>query len=487
MKKVIWIALLILVFILPVSVVNAEDTGWEVEKFHSDITIHKDTSVTVTETIVANFGNLQKHGIYRDIPVKYSTRFGNNLDIRFKLLSITDEKGREYLAETSYKGDNVSLKIGDPDKVISGVQTYLITYQVSRVITRPNAKAELYWNITGNDWPVQLNEVSANITNSSGLIDRSICFVGKFGEAGTDCDSMIDDRIALITTSQLYPGEGLTFAIEMDQTSFEFPSTYQQIVWFVEDNWIYGLPLVVFLIMIRRYWLLGRDKQYINVFHESDVVRTVPLFSKVNALTTFHPPDDITPGEVGVIVDEKVHLRDITASIISLAVQGYIKIKEESKGKIFKKTEFTMILQEKDESTLKSYEKSILDMIFGMSRQKVTTLSKLPKDAYKYLSEVENNLYKETVNLGYFSNNPKSVRTTYLVIGVVFLFVGLFSISFFAAFTGTASYMLSIVISGLIIIGFSFFMPARTAKGRKALAEVIGLREYVGIGDWRQK
>ena len=71
-KKII---LAVFLFFVSSTLAFAQDTGWVVEKFHSDIIISQDAQVTVVETVEANFGNLQKHGIYRVIPVKYKTKF----------------------------------------------------------------------------------------------------------------------------------------------------------------------------------------------------------------------------------------------------------------------------------------------------------------------------------------------------------------------------------------------------------------------------
>ena len=42
----------------------------------------------------------------------------------------------------------------------------------------------------------------------------------------------------------------------------------------------------------------------------------------------YEPPEQLSPGEVGTLVDNSVDMRDITASIVDLAVRGYISIEE---------------------------------------------------------------------------------------------------------------------------------------------------------------
>ena len=45
-----------------------EVVGEHIKSFKSDILINKDGRINVKETIVYDFGQLQKHGIYRDVP-----------------------------------------------------------------------------------------------------------------------------------------------------------------------------------------------------------------------------------------------------------------------------------------------------------------------------------------------------------------------------------------------------------------------------------
>lgn len=487
MKRVVLLLAIILTFLVNFDFVSAQDTGWMIPSFDAAITIDRDTTVHVQETIVADFGNLIKHGIYRDIPVNYTTRYGNKLNIRFNLESVTDETGQKYATNVTRSGDEISIRIGDPDTTISGTHTYVISYSVRRVITTPNDEAELYWNVTGDSWPVPIENARATITGPSDSINKSICFTGRYGATNSDCSISETPSSVTVSTSRIEPYSGLTVAVGLDNNSLTFPTSFDKTFWFLQDNWFYLIPFFVLLVMIRLYWSKGRDKQYVNLFHESDVVRTVPLFSSLNALSTFHPPDTLTPGEVGVIVDERVNSRDITATILHLAVRGYITIKEEQKGKVFKRSEFTVILQGKDESALKKYEKAVLDLLFGTARQTETKLSKLPKDAYKYLADVQKNLYDEVTKEGYFSGNPQSVRTKYVIAGVLVGCLAFFVPPLLEPIASVTSSVVGLGLSGLIIVIFSFIMPARTAKGRKALAEVVGLREYVKVGAWRQQ
>jgi hypothetical protein len=44
----------------------------QINSFDSKIQINTDATINVTETIKYNFGEAERHGIYRDIPIKYN-------------------------------------------------------------------------------------------------------------------------------------------------------------------------------------------------------------------------------------------------------------------------------------------------------------------------------------------------------------------------------------------------------------------------------
>ena len=91
-KKIFPILLFLLLFISPFHHVFAE----QINDFSVDITVHKDSSLTVIETIKYTFDEVPRHGIYRSIPYKYSRRGATNYNLRMQILSVTDQKGNPW-------------------------------------------------------------------------------------------------------------------------------------------------------------------------------------------------------------------------------------------------------------------------------------------------------------------------------------------------------------------------------------------------------
>ena len=90
-------------------------------------------------------------------------------------------------------------------------------------------------------------------------------------------------------------------------------------MWFLRSNPIVLLPLWAFIVMFFFWWTKGRDPK-----------------PDISVAPMYEPPKDMTPAEVGTLIDDAVHPRDITCTMVDLAVKGYLKIEEtESKVLLF--------------------------------------------------------------------------------------------------------------------------------------------------------
>src|SRR6266542_1692870 len=158
MKRLIaWLAVVILTAGALVQIgsatASAQDEGWVIRSFDVRYDLQIDGSFSVRENIVVDFGALERHGIFRDMPVEYRYDDKNNRLIDVSDVSVTDGSSAVPF-ETSDSRPNMRIKIGDPDKVVSGRQRYVIRYMVHDGLNPFSDHDELFWNVTGNEWPV---------------------------------------------------------------------------------------------------------------------------------------------------------------------------------------------------------------------------------------------------------------------------------------------------------------------------------------------
>jgi len=155
------------------------DSGWVVDRFRADITIRPDGTLAIVESIDVDFSGLQKHGILRDIPIRY--RYDETRDRRYRLNvnGVTDASGNGVPYQVS-AGDAVTeIKIGDPGRTVSGRQGYRIAYTVAGALNAFPDHDELYWNVNGADWAVPTTAAVATVlTPAVGVLRQGRRFSG---------------------------------------------------------------------------------------------------------------------------------------------------------------------------------------------------------------------------------------------------------------------------------------------------------------------
>ncbi len=117
----------------------AEET---IERFASDITVGRDGTLTVAETIrVTAEGNQIRHGIYRDFPLTFEDADGTVHEVGFKLLNVTRD-GQPEPHFTQSQGELIRIYAGDENVFLSpGTYTYVFTYETDRQIRWFDGKA----------------------------------------------------------------------------------------------------------------------------------------------------------------------------------------------------------------------------------------------------------------------------------------------------------------------------------------------------------
>jgi len=488
MKRFVFLIVGFVFLALPKLALGAD---YEIQKFESVIEIQKDTKLLVTEKLNVNFFE-KRHGIYRDIPVVYSAD-GKTINVKLKVLSVENENGENWPYTTSRVDKNLQIKIGDPDKYVSGLQNYEITYQVSGVIQRFPDHDELYWNAFGGGWEAVIVKGLVTVRSPWAEITKSTCFYGEVGTTGQEClEAKINgDEVGYISREELGYGRDMTVVVGLSKNNqLVFPGLVQQIGVFVADNWGYPVAFVPVIYMGMSWWKKGRDKRYLSegVYYEPENkdTKTVSIFARKFIPMVYAPIDDLTPSEMGTIVDERVDTKDVVAEITELARLGYLKIKMLEKKKIIgKSTEYVFIKQEKDKKGLRDYQKFLLEKLFGDKGE--VKMSELQDKFYKHLGEFKAKLYAHVHEREYFSYDPDKTRINWFLRWLVASGFTTVIIWRFTGVTGNFGPFVLFGIVDLISLPIAFVMPRKTAKGYSLHRQAKGLSFYLGKGKWRHE
>ena len=289
--------------------------------FHSDIEVHADGSLQVTETIhVRAEGREIKRGIYRDLPTAYRDAYGNRYRVDFDVLQVK-RNGRTEDWHTTRQGNDLRVYMGHRDRQLKpGVYSYALTYRTDRQLGFFADHDELYWNVTGNDWSLPIDAASATVDLPPEIpLERLVpeAYTGFRGEQGRDYLAEIhaDGSVDFTATRPLAAGEGLTIVVAWPKGYVAEPTQGEQVARLLRDNrpWLVGLAgLAVLFGYFGIAWLLvGRDP-------EAGVI-----------ITRYEPPPDLTPATVRFIERMGYDHQAFAAALVHLAVRGLIDIEEQ--------------------------------------------------------------------------------------------------------------------------------------------------------------
>ena len=476
--KLFWYRLFLvgLVIILSIAAPSAFAQYFTIDRFHSDIKIHENGDVYVTETIEVLFSR-ERHGIYRDIPYRYRDEFGDVMKTPLEVISVKNRQGNNWQYKVKKEGGFVNIRIGDPDKYVQGLQVYVISYKVSNVLLFFDDHDELYWNVTGNEWKAPIMEAHADITVVSEKTSAELianCYTGRYGSRESRCNWEERTNSAyFICERELQTGEGFTVALGWDKGIVKSPTAWQKFWWMVNlrDNWIIILPLFMLVFMFVKWFKFGRDPKV----RDAVMVR-------------YEPPEFegtfLNAAEVGVLVDERLDQRDITATVIGLAEKGFLKIEEviiEGVIPLFNKTDHKLIKVTNEMNAISPFEQQLLSDLFTGGITEIM-ISELKNEFYKKLPNLKKMLNSSLVNKKYFKTSPDDVRGKYILMTlmIVLLFGVAYYISGFGApILAVVCLALSLLIGGL----FSNIMPAKTRSGALTHMNILGFQEFMDRAD----
>src|SRR3989344_5283087 len=479
------------------QVVRAETE--RINDFNATITIQKDGSVFVTENIIYDFGSNQKHGIFRDIPLTAINGPRLNINVSGVSDDIRNEFGQSYQYTTSITNNVLRIKIGEPNVFVTGIKNYIISYQVDNAIRTFNDRDELYWNVTGNQWPVAIQNARALVILPDSSIQnvRMDCFTGPQGGIQKNCTfNQVDSSVVRYSTTQsLNVNEGLTLVLGIPlgyiQNTYVPPQqTYSSSNTSTSsNNFILGIFLGLFIIFI--FVLV------ISLFaRRAAKTKPKPVIPRElrgrPVVPEYNPPDNLPPIEIGTLLDGRVDVTDISSVIMDLAIRGYLKIRYTTQEIRFwpDKKDFELIKLKDGADLVHPADKIIFKLLFkSRGSVKLSDLKEQKNDFQAQIKKIQEDTEQYLRDKGYFDRTAKDKSKklkTYLWIATAILFIGTFLLTispswfgliFIASFAG--------FVGAVIVIPIMIMRLANklTPRGIAALGKILGFKEFLQLTD----
>ncbi len=465
-KKIIYIFFIFLVS-SPFFVLARENVDyWYIKDFQSEIIVNKDSSLLITEKIIADCGQgINKHGIFRILPTKIKLANGQKIKNPVKLISITDFSGQplNYVESENKFDGTITWKIGDPNKTVQGENYYLIKYRVENAIRFSNFEFdELYWNLSGNFWDLQIDNFSAQIIFPGEVLENNsqiYLYSGSLGEKSNEKATynwILPNILKVNSDKTLLEGEGITISAAFPKNIF---TPYQPGFWELYGNYFSFLISISAFILCFYFWnKYGRDPK-----------------SKNPVIAEYEPPLNLSPLELGALKTNGMLKNEfITAEIINLAVNGHINIKEiDKKVLVFHSRDFEISKAPGGKKEASAIQKVILENIF--EGRNAVMLSELKNKFYKCLKEVKEKTIDFLAEKNLFIKSSLKWRAAFVFLGVILIGAGIGA----AIASQNLFWGLNIAVSGLLFIIFNFIMPKRTIEGAEAFRQIKGFKLYM--------
>jgi hypothetical protein len=465
------IRIVFLALLLCILAGAAQAKSWRVADFQDNITVNPDGTAVVEERISLTFVG-EWHGIHRTIPIEYPGQNGTNYELFLDITSVTDGSGGKLKYDSSTSNGARDLKIYIPDAV-DATRTVEITYRVRNGTRFFDSYDEFYWNVTGNDWPVPIDHATATVRfplAASGSL-RAQAFTGVYGSSQRDAVAKAAGPEAVFETNNPLPMRGgLTIDVYIPKDILKEPSALTKFFWFIGGNPIVFLPLVTLVAMFSLWWLKGRDPD--------PGVSVAPMYA---------PPAGISPAEAGTLLNDSIHPRDITSTIIDLAVRGYIKIEETAdKALVFNHKDYIFHLLKPREqwgSDLAPHERVMLENVFALGPD--TRLSSLKNRFYTSVPVIRQDIMAALKTKGIYLLDPDSANgySIGMAVAIVVPFGILQYLGWANFFNSALLLVVCVPLSALIWWLFARVMTAKTVKGARVRVEVLGFQEFMNRVD----
>lgn len=307
-----------------------------IQQYSVDVAVQEDGTALVRETIDYDFGNNEKHGIFRDFP-GYALA-GDELVSDVRVWSASAP------TDVNYPEDpDAVIRVGDANETVSGLHRYVLQYR----ITGATSGDRMAFDVIGTGWDVPIDSADIHLTAPYRLGDVA-CFRGaEWSQA--PCDRLDTGGEAVtMHVDDLEARQGVTVAGDRAgdlagpvRTGFAsgpeltggqpYEQTVQLVLIFGAVGFVLGVVPAV-------WWTrwAGRDRAWagggIDAVFGGPGLESAPIgdmTAERQVTMQFEPPRDLTPAQGGVLLTEEVEQRHQVAWLTQQAIDGWLAIEKD--------------------------------------------------------------------------------------------------------------------------------------------------------------
>lgn len=192
--------------------------------------------------------------------------------------------------------------------------------------------------------------------------------------------------------------------------------------------------------------------------------------------SVFEVMDDVRPGHIGTVADERVDPVDVTATILDLAVRGHLRIHEIA-GSAHQPLDWVFERLDGPTDVLRPYERKLLDAV-GPADGSPVAVSTLRQAIGPVIGDVQSDLYNEVVARGWFDRRPDDARNSWGRVARIAVVAAVAVTIVLAVFSTWALIGIGLIAVALGMVWVANRMPRRTGAGAELLA---GLSVLSGV------
>ncbi len=355
-----------------------------------------------------------------------------------------------------------------------------ISYTVRGTVSDTADHQQVLWPFASG-WDSRLRDITASFSSPSTKPSSPTCTLGPTG-AQIRCTAAQVDHTGVVRLQQdeLPPGATATFTVVVPAGTVPPTATFTvlpgpqgafALTWpgitALVGLGIISATLAGWVLIARR-----RDTRAAEI----TVTPADPLV-RDEAGSRFAAPDGVLPGQVGTVIDLHVDAVDLTATVIDLAVRGYLWIAETTDpgGRL----DWQISRRAPADGLLTCYETRTLNILLPQGAETVFLSGLHIPGSRLDLGGISDTMYTDAQRNRWFRRSPEHLGSLARY-GIGVLLGGLVITAVLALSVGSAMVGVAVSGAGAACALAGMLLPVRTARGRLLVAHVAALRRYLG-------